>query len=332
MSLSKEPGLPFERKLDKHRAVRSLALVPELAIGESDDAQQAIRRVLVATDLSDNALIAVQTGVVLSEDLGASLRALHCIPRLTSSPTPTHEVLDEKTDPPGPEELREVGRRLREHVGRVAGGVTASQVVRSGRPYALISEEAESFDADLVVVGAHTPRRYFDGLLGTTAERVLRTCRRPILLAQARQGPVLRRVLVATDFSPHADHALSFALRCARQVAARRSEPIPLQVVLLHVAAFTHPLYRPIDVSGPLRARAEAAGLDGSQVTVQPRLVSAATARDGILMVANEIDADLIVVGTHGLGLVMRALVGGVTLDVLRAATRIVVAVPPADS
>lgn len=100
---------------------------------------------------------------------------------------------------------------------------------------------------------------------------------------------------------------------------------------LLHVAAFSHPLYRPTDVGTPLQERAlSAALLGGGSVKVQPRVFSAPTAAEGILVAAQETDADLIVIGTHGLGFVMRALVGGVTAEVIRTVRRPILAVPPA--
>lgn len=292
-----------------------------------------VQRLLVATDLSDNGLIALHAGALLASELEASLQVLHCVPRHFLRPAPaedTNAYWDEAAPPPGSDEISSLRHRLGAQVERVAPGLPASNLrVSVGRPHVRITEGSEELDAQLVVLGAHTPRRLLDGLLGTTAERVLRTCPRPLLFTNQSLSHMPRNILLATDFSKPADHALatiaSWAGSWARHHAAGT---VSLQ--LLHVAAFMHPLYQPTDVGTPLQERVLAAALlGGPALRVQPRVFSAPTASEGILEAAQDMEADMVVIGTHGLGFVMRALVGGVTAEVIRTVRRPILAIPP---
>jgi nucleotide-binding universal stress UspA family protein len=108
-----------------------------------------------------------------------------------------------------------------------------------------------------------------------------------------------RRVLVATDFSPGAEGALAWAKALATA--------FQLEVVLLHVVDFSRfppQMARVPDAEGILdRFRAEA---DEEMAKMAARFPSArsllreGSTRATILEVANEIKADIIVMGTHG--------------------------------
>ena len=81
--------------------------------------------------------------------------------------------------------------------------------------------------------------------LGTTAERLLRTTRRPLLVVKQKAHERYRRVLVPVDFSPSSAQALALARRVAPD--ARRSPDVVVPIVaiadmrmaMLGVAALT---------------------------------------------------------------------------------------------
>lgn len=133
-------------------------------------------------------------------------------------------------------------------------------------------------------------------------------------------------LLVAVDFTAISEYALERALDLAKQLSAR--------VTLLHVYAL--PILRVAD-SDIVPSGAEAARLTAEAEKNLDDLV-AKHARPGIPMTrllrtagrspaeeinatAAELGADMIIVGTHGRGLIGRALLGSVALDVLRTAS-----------
>jgi universal stress protein E len=152
--------------------------------GDSCDkfSYQPIRRILCATDLSPRCEGAVRRAEMLAKQTGALLLLLH--------------VVD--------------GRRARQPLGRRAVEQARSKlearqptslaeiVVRLGRPYRTIARVATKWDADLVVLGAY--RQRFDAqIVGTTAERVIRTAKRAVLIVNGEPRGPYRDVLLAGD-------------------------------------------------------------------------------------------------------------------------------------
>jgi nucleotide-binding universal stress UspA family protein len=141
----------------------------------------------------------------------------------------------------------------------------------------------------------------------------------------------LRKILVPTDLQPTSQGAIDVALTMARKYDAT--------VVLLHVYAV--PIYAFPD--GALLSTANLAnelsnaaqiGLDraarelsGRGVQISP-VLREGSAEDEILSVAEEVGADLIVVGTHGRRGLTRALLGSVSESVLRDSKVPVLVVP----
>jgi nucleotide-binding universal stress UspA family protein len=131
----------------------------------------------------------------------------------------------------------------------------------------------------------------------------------------------IQTIVVPTDFGTPAQSALAYAVELAEGLKAK--------VILLHV--FELPFVGFPD--GVLVASAELAGrivnasqkaLDdavaayqGSKVPITA-LLKQGDAREIVLAVAEEVGADLIVMGTHGRRGVARALVGSVTESVVR--------------
>ncbi len=146
----------------------------------------------------------------------------------------------------------------------------------------------------------------------------------------------LERVFVCTDFSKQGDHAVSVAFRV---VAGH-----PATVVLAHVIEdipVPNPLYAHFtpaahwDPESQKRANAAAQqhllrlvpqGARERGITVEVQVYTGGVV-ERILDAAKEHNADLIVVGTHGRGVLPRLLLGSVAERVVRMADRPVLVV-----
>jgi len=71
-------------------------------------------------------------------------------------------------------------------------------------PAESILKEAEAWDADIIVLGAHGEPRFRDALFGTTGTCVVRHSDRPVLIVQNDFRESYSRVLVAVDDTIHA--------------------------------------------------------------------------------------------------------------------------------
>jgi len=143
-----------------------------------------------------------------------------------------------------------------------------------------------------------------------------------------------KNILVPTDFSPNADRALEYALELARKLDATVTVLHVYEIPVLGVPDGTLVLAADIAeqiVLGAdqalvdLAARCKARGLD-----VRTRLENG-DAREAVENVARDIDADLVVMGTHGRKGVTRFLMGSVAEAVLRTSTRPVLIVRTPD-
>lgn len=130
-----------------------------------------------------------------------------------------------------------------------------------------------------------------------------------------------RKILVATDFSESSEEALDYAIGLASRLDAK--------VYLLNVIGL--PLLGVADVGIALSPAMIDALVRGNQTELERLVERRAPAkiqillktgdvRDVILATANEIGADLIVMGTHGRRGLGRALLGSIAEGVLRHA------------
>ncbi len=140
-----------------------------------------------------------------------------------------------------------------------------------------------------------------------------------------------RTILVPTDFSEHADHALSYAVELAAALDAT--------LHLVHAISIGMPglpemgvAYGAMVMESTTKAAQEELEARATRyrdrVAVAPVRIEIGDAREVIDQIAKLIDADLIIMGTHGRRGLRRMLLGSVAETVVRTAPCPVLAVP----
>ena len=289
-----------------------------------------IRNVLVGTDFSGTAGNAAARAARTAAEHGAALQILHVMSE------PALAVLRDAYQAPAEIErsLRaQAETRLEELRARLAStyGVSAKILLRVGVTRAAILEE--SARVDLLVLGARGTNPIIDSLIGTTAARLLRAVRLPLLIVKQQAVASYTRVLTAVDLSPHASATLE-----AADCLARNS---PITVVHAFDVPFAHQQWL-ADASNERIARWR----ELARERIGAELHQFVSAREGgaarwreltrqgdavpvVLGTAQEIDADLIVVCKHGRSLVEETLIGSVSRRILANARCDVLVVPP---
>jgi nucleotide-binding universal stress UspA family protein len=130
--------------------------------------------IVVATDGSESVQRAIHVGLDLAERFGAAVHALY--------------VIDESDVAASPEQVRDEMRDALDDSAEAALDAVATATdrpvttaVHEGRPATKIREYAAAHDADVVAMGTrgrHGENRF---LVGSVAERVVRTCPVPVL-------------------------------------------------------------------------------------------------------------------------------------------------------
>jgi nucleotide-binding universal stress UspA family protein len=132
--------------------------------------------ILVPTDGSTEAEKGAREGVSLAAALGATLHGLYVVEEGTN-PWES-EAIEDQLD-----RAREYGQGILDELGAQASdaGVTYESEVSVGpAPHEKIIEYAEEADADLIVMGSGYHGQ-IGGLLGSTADKVLRSAEIPVL-------------------------------------------------------------------------------------------------------------------------------------------------------
>ena len=157
-----------------------------------------IKRILVPTDFSPTAEIALQYAIDLAP-AGASIHVIHVVDvtgLLASYPDGMY------VDPAAlrADLVAEAQTRLCDAVRKVPSEyATVSTEVFVGRPVGAIVEAAKMRKADLIVMGTHGRGALAHLVLGSVAERVLRTAQCPVLTVRdnSRAADAIADELVA---------------------------------------------------------------------------------------------------------------------------------------
>ncbi len=132
-----------------------------------------IRNILCPTDFSESALYAFQYAVAFARSHDAELELLHVI---EPSAYATDRIDDQEST---------YTERVRERLQNIAS--TADPKVKitiriaMGVPYITIIEKADAMPADLIVIGTHGRTGIRHLLIGSVAEKVVRTATCPVL-------------------------------------------------------------------------------------------------------------------------------------------------------
>lgn len=279
-------------------------------------------RVLVATDLSDAADVALRQGCAMASGPADALAVVHVVPppRLLDPYLPSRA--EDRT-----EVRARAGAAVEGRLRRVCER-RAEIFIEDGPEYAELVRRAERWNADVVVVGSHG-RSGVARLLGGVAEGLVRDAHCDVLVARA--GSDRGWVLAATDLSEISLAAIEVASGEARRRGARL-EVIRAVGFLDAQASYALELGTPSISPAPnvfeVAAREVGDTLDRLGVDGTCKIVDRPAAA-AIVGEAESIGAELIVVGSRGRSGLARLALGSVAERVMRAATCSVLVVRP---
>jgi nucleotide-binding universal stress UspA family protein len=138
-----------------------------------------IRTILVPTDYSPTSETALVYALDLATAVGASVHLLHAyeIPVYGAPDTAFVATPDTMAAIKGAGE-KGLDAAIARHKSR---GVPLDGHLVEGRPWEVILDTAASVRADLIVIGTHGRRGIARALLGSVAEKVVRSSRIPVL-------------------------------------------------------------------------------------------------------------------------------------------------------
>jgi nucleotide-binding universal stress UspA family protein len=282
-----------------------------------------IKTILVPTDFSEHAGKAIETAEILAKPLGAVIHLLHVLHLPVQAVTPEMAVV-----PVGFwQDLRaHAERKLDESRKAIEKqGVRCATELVEDIPGFAVAAAAKRTNADLIVMGSRGLTGLKHALLGSVAERTVRTAPCPVLTVKHDGGAALRlrTILVPMDFSPASHRALEIAKELAKSAG-------PAHLILVHA------YYVPIELEqfliqqgDPVLERLSESvtkdlekiltGLQDAGISSE-YLASRGAPERLIVELAKQKHADLIVMGTHGRRGLSHLLLGSVAERVVRTA------------
>jgi len=288
----------------------------------SEEASRRSAALLLATDGTDQSDAAVTFAFLLSLKNQSDVIALTVVDR---APIPWGAVDPSVVLEYERGQLEAAQRKATAQVERLASKEWTIEV-RSGEPAATIAALARESGAQLVVVGlgGHGPAARFFG--NETALRLMRVSQTPVLAVSHLRG-LPSRIAVAMDFSEASIEAARLAIDIAASGATltlvhvvpwERNEYVPEQWFRDHESYIAGQLKR---VAGWLNHH--------DKVRIHQKILYGKPG-PSILACAENLEADLIVAGTHGRGFLGRALGGQTVAKLVRGARRSVLVLPHA--
>ena len=291
---------------------------------------RTINSILVPTDGSDGARIGARRGIDLAATIGTDFHVLSAVdtrdvePDLNShDQTEQERLLEEEAE----RAVDSIARLARTHL---SGQITTA--VESGIPFQTINDYVDTHDIDLIVMGTQGRTGFERVVLGSVAERTVRTANVPIVTVTpdadiAEIGDQrYENVLLPTDGSEGAELAIEWGVTLAEVYDATVHTVYSVDTNRFGGVEGVE-IYDALEQTGQEaletvheRARAADVNLAGS--------IASGPAARTILSYSEEHDIDLIVMGTHGRSGLRRYLIGSVTETVVRNAAVPVCCVP----
>jgi nucleotide-binding universal stress UspA family protein len=274
----------------------------------------SLKRILAATDFSLLGDAAIHRAAALAAREDSELFIVHAMPRAS--------VLDDVFGSNGdlPARMRTVAKdRLAALVdaAKQAGARRVRTETPEGSAHRTVADVAESIHPDLLVIGAHGKGPLQQFFLGGTASRILSHAACPVLVTRREPVGDYCQALAAVDLGPRSETVLRSAIIVAARarVTAVHAYQAPFEAKLRYKG------FSAEDIARYSEPEARAAERNVAALLADPELVGLGLkirivhghANPVLFDVANELGADLIVVGKHGGSRLAESVMGSIT-------------------
>lgn len=275
-------------------------------------------RLLIPTDGSDEATVAVEFGLDIASVTGASAELLFVVD------TRLDDFVESEETSAVFDQSEKAGRQLTADIAERTENVDIDRSVRNGIPHEVINSHASDTDADLMVLGTAGGGR---SRLGSTAERVVTNAEMPVITVPGESANLpgsvdaITDIVIASDGSDAADRAAETAIHFAEYFGATIHAIYVVDTAVYDLAD------APRSIIGLLREGGETVieeiTSDATTVSIPNtgNILRGRPAKE-IHTYADGVSADLIVVGTRGRSDLPKQLMGSTTRRVISNASR----------
>lgn len=273
-----------------------------------------MQTILVPTDFSEQANYALEVAHDIAKKSNGSLKLLNIVEAPGGG---TFNSMGEITtgDPMDNIYMMEMLNQMKRRIKDLASnpkfsGVNISTEVTVGNPYNSIAHEIATSKVDLVVMGSKGSSGLEETLIGSNTEKVVRRAKCPVLTVKSQTDITgIRNIVFASDFRENEDNVVDGIKQFQNLFGAK-----------LHLVRVNTPNNFTSDRELKVRMSDFAARHQLENFTFN--IYNEAVEEDGIIYFADEIDADVIALATHGRTGLMHLLGGSIAEDVVNHAKR----------
>jgi nucleotide-binding universal stress UspA family protein len=174
-----------------------------------------MRQIIVPLDFSDESMNGLELAIVLSSKTRANIQMVYVVKKSSDFPLISRE-----------EEHRYAKGRFQEiqnkYEHKLPMGVGLSYIIKKGKIYDEIVEQAESFDDSAIVVSTHGASGFEEFFIGSNALKIITACERPVFAIKHGIVPSnIRRILLPIDYSMDTRQKVPYTSRIAGYFGAQ---------------------------------------------------------------------------------------------------------------
>jgi len=270
-----------------------------------------MKKILVPTDFSEQAEYALKVAAMLAKAKNAEIYLLHML----ETPMQQIDPINAHSDVPEALFFMKLAHNKFKNLmaSDFLNGITIHETVKTDIGFNEIKDACAEFDIDLIVMGSHGASGLKEMFVGSNAEKVVRTSEVPVLVIKNEHTTFnINDFVFASDFKNDNIKTYEQAVTLAKTLDAK------LHLLIVNTMGnFT------TSRDAEARISAFADSQDFKNYTVN--IYNDSGVEQGILNFAQDINADLIGISTHGRQGIAHFLNGSISEDLVNHAKRPVV-------
>jgi nucleotide-binding universal stress UspA family protein len=279
-----------------------------------------VKKILVPTDFSEQANFALDFAYQIARKSNAEIHLLNVIdyPGLSTAwsggmnviggAEPPFDNLDESfitgLIDKAKEEMKTMVLKLNEHE------VTIHETIEIGNPYFVITEKIDNEDINLVIMGSKGASGLEEVLIGSNTEKVVRHAICPVItIKQKREFDKIHKIVLASNFEGDQSHVVEELQKLQHIFNA---EFHLVRIITPNNFESTRTIHK------QMQDFVSAYHIENYTLNIYNDFME----EDGIIYFAQDIEADMIAMATHGRTGIMHLLSGSIAEDVVNHAKR----------
>lgn len=279
-----------------------------------------MKKILVPTDYSEQASYALDFAYQIARKSKAEIYLVNVVdyPGLSTAWSggmnviggvePPFDTLDEKFISNlldrSKEELKSMAKKLNEH------DVTIHEIVEIGNPYFVITEKIDQEDINLVIMGSKGASGLEEMLIGSNTEKVVRHAKCPVItIKQKRDFTKIHKIAFASNFEGNQSHVV--------EELQKLQDIFSAEINLVKINTPNN-FENTRTILKQMQDFISAYNITNYTVNIYNDFME----EDGIIYFAQDMEADMIALATHGRTGIMHLLSGSIAEDVVNHAKR----------